>query len=213
MVLLGSPTDWWDPSSFTQGLAAMQWCGLWALPGIQKAVPDDFGVVPWPAFSSSVGKPSTFLGGWTAQVSAKAKNMEAAKAFVKWLWIDNAKDQEDFNLSYGFHIPPRKSLAAKGAPPKASANCGQYVAYRCGSGQAHRTTGSVTNANVIVAIPRCRSAVWMISTAASASPLANAETPEPVVMVMVCTPAKSGWCSRRSMMPASMLLRGGPGWV
>ena len=24
-------------------------------------------------------------------------------------------DQEDFNLSYGFHIPPRKSLAAKAA--------------------------------------------------------------------------------------------------
>ncbi len=112
-ILLGSPTDWWDPSSFTQGLAAMQWCGLWALPGIQKAVPDDFGVVAWPAFSSSVGKPSTFLGGWAAQVSAKAKDVEAAKAFVKWLWIDNSKDQEDFNLSYGFHIPPRKSLAAK----------------------------------------------------------------------------------------------------
>ncbi len=46
-------------------------------------------------------------------VSAKAKDVEAAKAFVKWLWIDNTADQEDFNLSYGFHIPPRKSLAAK----------------------------------------------------------------------------------------------------
>jgi len=112
-ILLGAPTDWWDPSSFTQGLAAMQWCGLWALPGIQKAVGDDFGVVAWPAFSSSVGKPSTFLGGWAAQINAKAKDVEAAKAFVKWLWVDNSKAQEDFNLSYGFHIPPRKSLAAK----------------------------------------------------------------------------------------------------
>ena len=56
-ILLGAPTDWWDPSSFTQGLAAMQWCGLWAMPGIQKAIGDDFGVVAWPAFSSSVGKP------------------------------------------------------------------------------------------------------------------------------------------------------------
>lgn len=112
-ILLGSPTDWWDPSSFTQGLAAMQWCGLWAMPGIQKAVNDDFGVVPWPAFSASVGKPSTFAGGWGAMVSAKSKNVDAAKAYVKWLWIDNTKDQEDFNLSYGFHVPPRKSLAAK----------------------------------------------------------------------------------------------------
>ncbi|HYI58736.1 MAG TPA: sugar ABC transporter substrate-binding protein [Microlunatus sp.] len=112
-ILLGAPTDWWDPSSFTQGLAAMQWCGLWAMPGIQKAIGDDFGVVAWPAFSSSVGKPSTFAGGWGAMVSAKAKDVEAAKAFVKWLWIDNAAAQEDFNLSYGFHIPPRRSLAAK----------------------------------------------------------------------------------------------------
>jgi multiple sugar transport system substrate-binding protein len=112
-ILLGAPTDWWDPSSFTQGLAAMQWCGLWAMPGIQKAIGDDFGVVAWPAYSASVGKPSTFAGGWGAMVSAKAKDQEAAKAFVKWLWIDNSADQEDFNLSYGFHIPPRKSLAAK----------------------------------------------------------------------------------------------------
>lgn len=112
-ILLGSPTDWWDPSSFTQGLAAMQWCGLWAMPGIQKAVGDDFGVVPWPAFSTSVGKPSTFAGGWGAMVSAKAKNVDAAKAYIKWLWIENTKNQEDFNLSYGFHVPPRKSLAAK----------------------------------------------------------------------------------------------------
>lgn len=112
-ILLGAPTDWWDPSSFTQGLAAMQWCGLWALPGIQKAVGDDFGVVAFPAYSSSVGTQSTFAGGWSAEVSAKAKDVEATKAFVKWLWVDNAEAQEDFNLSYGFHIPPRKSLAAK----------------------------------------------------------------------------------------------------
>ena len=112
-ILLGAPTDWWDPSSFTQGLAAMQWCGLWALPGIKKALGDDFGVVAWPKFSSTVGKPSTFAGGWTSMVSAKAKDVDAAKAYTKWLWIDNAKDQEDFNLSYGFHIPPRKSLASK----------------------------------------------------------------------------------------------------
>jgi len=114
-ILLGAPTDWWDPSSFTQGLAAMQWCGLWALPAITKAFGDDVGVVPWPAFSATVGKPSTFLGGWAAMVSAKAKDVEAAKAYVKWLWVDNAEFQEDFNLSYGFHIPPRKSLAAKAA--------------------------------------------------------------------------------------------------
>lgn len=111
-LLLGAPTDWWDPSAFTQGLAAMQWCGLWALPGIQQALGDDFGIVAWPPLSSSAGKPSTFLGGWTSMVSAKARDVDLAKDFTKWLWIDNTQAQEDFNLSYGFHIPPRKSLAA-----------------------------------------------------------------------------------------------------
>lgn len=112
-LLLGAPTDWWDPSAFTQGLTAMQWCGLWALPKIQQTLGDDFGIVPWPALSSSLGKPSTFLGGWASCVSAKSHDVQAAKDFTKWLWVDNTQDQEDFNLSYGFHIPPRKSLAAK----------------------------------------------------------------------------------------------------
>jgi multiple sugar transport system substrate-binding protein len=111
-LLLGAPTDWWDPSAFTQELAAMQWCGLWAMPKIQEAFGDDFGIVPWPALSATVGKPSTFLGGWASMVSAKARDVELAKDFTKWLWIDNTEAQEDFNLNYGFHIPPRKSLAS-----------------------------------------------------------------------------------------------------
>jgi multiple sugar transport system substrate-binding protein len=45
-------------------------------------------------------------------VNAKGKNVEAAKEYVKWLWIDQKKHQEDFATSYGFHIPPRTSLAA-----------------------------------------------------------------------------------------------------
>jgi multiple sugar transport system substrate-binding protein len=111
-LLLGAPTDWWDPSAFTQGLAAMQWCGLWAMPQIQETLGDDFGIVPWPALSATVGTPSTFLGGWTSMVSAKARDVELAKDFTKWLWIDNTQAQEDFNLNYGFHIPPRTSLAS-----------------------------------------------------------------------------------------------------
>src|SRR4029453_2205347 len=63
-ILLGAPTDWWDPSSFTQGLAALQRWGLADAPGIQKTIGDDFGVVAWPAFSTTVGNPSTFAGGW-----------------------------------------------------------------------------------------------------------------------------------------------------
>ncbi|HEY9292942.1 MAG TPA: extracellular solute-binding protein [Microlunatus sp.] len=112
-ILLGAPTDYWDSGSFTQGLSAMQYTGLWAMPIVQKAIGDDFGVVAFPPYSSSVGKPSTAQGGWSAMVSSKSKDIEAAKQYVKWLWVDNTKNQEDYNLSYGFHVPPRKSLAAK----------------------------------------------------------------------------------------------------
>ncbi|MFD7157323.1 ABC transporter substrate-binding protein [Kribbella sp. NPDC059898] len=113
-ILLGSPTDWTDPSAITQGLCAMQWIGMWAVPGMQKALGDDLGVIPFPALDAS-NKPAVYSGGWTQFVSAKSANVDAAKKFVKWLWIDQAADQEDWSLSYGFHIPPRKSVAAKAA--------------------------------------------------------------------------------------------------
>jgi multiple sugar transport system substrate-binding protein len=111
-VLLGAPTDWTDPGAFTQGLVAMQWCGLWAMPAIQKAFGEDFGVMPYPKLDAQ-GKPALYSGGWTQFVSAKSANIDAAKKFVKWLWIDKTDLQEDWSLNYGFHIPPRKSLAAK----------------------------------------------------------------------------------------------------
>ncbi|MFF8935916.1 ABC transporter substrate-binding protein [Streptomyces paradoxus] len=109
-LLLGAPADWWDPSAFTQGLTAMQWCGMWAMPVMQKALGDDIGIFPFPKVGSA-GKESVYNGGWSMFVNAKGKNVEAAKEYVKWLWIDQKKHQEDFATSYGFHIPPRTSLA------------------------------------------------------------------------------------------------------
>jgi multiple sugar transport system substrate-binding protein len=111
-VLQSSPTEWTDPSAFTQELVAIQWCGLWALPQIQKTFGEDFGVMPIPAFGSS-GKQVVYNGGWTQFVNAKSKNLDAAKKFVKWLWIDQTQYQEEWSLNYGFHIPPRNSVAAK----------------------------------------------------------------------------------------------------
>jgi multiple sugar transport system substrate-binding protein len=110
-LLIGAPTDYWDPSAFIQQLTAMQWTGLWAMPQITREVGDDFGVWPWPA-SDAEGAPSTFNGGWGECVYGKGKNIDAAKAFVKWLWIDNTEFQQDWCLSYGFHVPPRNSAAA-----------------------------------------------------------------------------------------------------
>ncbi|MGX1564892.1 ABC transporter substrate-binding protein [Streptomyces sp. NPDC055506] len=109
-LLLDAPADSWDPSAFNQGLTAIQWCGMWAMPAMQQALGDDIGIFPFPKIGSA-GKESVYNGGWSMFVNAKGKNVEAAKDYVKWLWIDQKKYQEDFATSYGFHIPPRTSLA------------------------------------------------------------------------------------------------------
>ncbi|WP_329128568.1 sugar ABC transporter substrate-binding protein [Streptomyces caniferus] len=111
-LLLGAPTDWSDPAAFLQGLTAMQWSGLWALPQIKKALGDDFGVLPFPEDGSG-GKPSVPVGAYGSAVSARSKRTAEAKAFATWLWVDRADFQQDFALSYGFHIPARISLAKK----------------------------------------------------------------------------------------------------
>ncbi|MFF7729931.1 ABC transporter substrate-binding protein [Streptomyces sp. NPDC008001] len=111
-LLLGAPADWSDPAALIQGLTAMQWSGLWALPQVKKALGDDFGVLPFPA-DGPAGRPAVPVGAYAAAVSARSGRQEAAKAYVKWLWIDRTDFQEDFALSYGFHIPARTSLAAK----------------------------------------------------------------------------------------------------
>lgn len=110
-LLQGYTTDYFQPEAFIQEAAAMQWTGLWALPAILEAVGDDLGVLPWPA-ADAEGTPSTFFGGWGECVNAKSRNLDAAKAFVKWLWIDNTEIQTDWNLAYGFHVPPRNSTAS-----------------------------------------------------------------------------------------------------
>ncbi|MFF5441060.1 ABC transporter substrate-binding protein [Streptomyces achromogenes] len=114
-LLLGAPADWSDPSAFLQGLTAMQWSGLWALPQIKRELGDDFGVLPFPA-DGSRGRPAVPVGAYGAAVSARSRHKDPAKAYVKWLWVERTDYQKDFALSYGFHIPARRSLAAEAAP-------------------------------------------------------------------------------------------------
>ncbi|MFF9024390.1 ABC transporter substrate-binding protein [Streptomyces eurythermus] len=114
-LLLGAPADWSDPSAFLQGLTAMQWSGLWALPQIKRELGDDFGVLPFPA-DGDRGRPAVPVGAYGAAVSARSRHKDLAKAYVKWLWVERTDYQKDFALSYGFHIPARRSLAAEAAP-------------------------------------------------------------------------------------------------
>ncbi|MEU2731242.1 sugar ABC transporter substrate-binding protein [Streptomyces griseoviridis] len=116
-LLLDAPTDYWDPSALNQGLCAIQFCGMWAMPQFQKALGDDWGVFPFPKVTAA-GKPSVYNGGWSMFVNAKGENVDAAKEYVKWLWIEQKKYQEDWATSYGFHIPPRTSIAASASKLK-----------------------------------------------------------------------------------------------
>lgn len=113
-LLLGAPADWSDPSAFTQGLCAMQWTGLWAMPAIQQAFGADVGVLPWPALTSS-DKATVPVGAYAQTVNGKSKVADAAKAYLKWLWVDRTDYQAEFQLNFGFHIPPRRSIAATAA--------------------------------------------------------------------------------------------------
>ena len=129
--LIGAPTDWWDPSAFNQELTAMQWGGLWSYPEIKKTFGEDVGALPWPALDAQ-GAPSMPSGGWAQMVNARSPHLDEAKKYVKYLWIENQKIQTDWNLSYGFHVPPRQSVAKLAdalnapVPAKIVADLGKY---------------------------------------------------------------------------------------
>jgi multiple sugar transport system substrate-binding protein len=108
-VLQSASKDWFDAAPFVNEETAMQWTGLWVLPDVEKAFGDDFGVVPFPALGAS-GRQVVPFGAFSACVSAKGVDPDAAKAFVKWLWVDQEADQVDFSNSYGTHIPAKPGL-------------------------------------------------------------------------------------------------------
>jgi multiple sugar transport system substrate-binding protein len=108
-LLASASKDWFDAAPFVNEETAMQWTGLWVLPDVEKAFGDDFGVVPFPAIGAS-GRQVVPFGAFSACVSAKGVNPDAAKAFVRWLWVDQEADQVDFSNSYGTHIPAKPAL-------------------------------------------------------------------------------------------------------
>lgn len=104
-LLVGAPTDWYDSTSFIAGQAAITWQGIWAAPEIIKALGDDVGVFALPSIGSS-GTPMVGVSQWNEQVAASSPNVEAAIAYVKKQWIDDADWQKKFCVGFGFHIPP-----------------------------------------------------------------------------------------------------------
>ncbi len=111
-LLLGAPADWSDPSAFIDGLAAMQWTGLWNIPKVAAALGDDFGVLPFPRLDDQ-GAPSVPIGAYGAMVNARSSDVAAAKDFVRWLWVDRTDHQLEFAAAFGFHLPARDSLTGR----------------------------------------------------------------------------------------------------
>ncbi|MEV0677752.1 extracellular solute-binding protein [Actinosynnema sp. NPDC050436] len=138
-LLLGAPTDWADPGAFVAGLVAMQWTGLWNLPKITAAHGDDVGVLPFPRLDAS-GAESVPVGAYSAMVNARSADVEAAKAYVKWLWVERTDYQTEFATGFGAHLPARRSLAEK--------------AERLGSGPGAEVVGFVTRGGRIAAPAR-----------------------------------------------------------
>jgi multiple sugar transport system substrate-binding protein len=108
-LVRSASADWFDAAPLTNGETAMQWTGLWTLPDVQDKLGDDFGVLPFPSVGAN-GRPSVPFGSYGAIVTAKGKDPDAAKAFVRWLWVEQEADQVDFSNSYGVHIPAKPSL-------------------------------------------------------------------------------------------------------
>ena len=111
-LLESASADWFSEKPFVNGETAMQWSGLWILPLVEKALQDDFGVLPFPAIGGK-GRQAVPTGAFSSVVAAKGVDPDAAKAFVKWLWVDSEDSQVDFSNSYGTHIPAKTALAPK----------------------------------------------------------------------------------------------------
>jgi multiple sugar transport system substrate-binding protein len=55
------------------------------------------------------------VGGHSLCVNAASPRRQQALDYLRWTWIDNLEIQADWNLAYGFHLPPRQTVAAQAA--------------------------------------------------------------------------------------------------
>ncbi|HSN43713.1 MAG TPA: extracellular solute-binding protein [Propionibacteriaceae bacterium] len=108
-LLQSASKEWYDGSPFINEETAMQWGGLWSMTDVQAAFGDDFGVIPFPAIGAS-GRKATIFGAFGSCVATKGKNVEAAKAFAKWLWVDQTSFQVEFANAFGTHVPAQPTL-------------------------------------------------------------------------------------------------------
>lgn len=124
---------------FQTGKAAFMISGPWGLP-ISVAGKLDFGIAPAPFFAG--GEQATSTDSWSVAVSAKSKQLEAAKKFLRYLTIDpagNAQSAEVAGITptnkEAFAAYEKKANAMAG---QASARFGEIMAYQLKNNAVHR---------------------------------------------------------------------------
>lgn len=96
-------------SPLGNGNAAMQVCGFWAIGQMRAKFKDvDFGVVPIPPPAGR--DPVTVYGGWTQMINSQGRNVEKAKEFTKWLWVENQEFPKTWACENSTKFSPREPV-------------------------------------------------------------------------------------------------------
>ena len=123
-----SKTPSYDIGALARGETAMQISGIWSLADI-KAYPDTpFDIVPLPIPTG--GQPASVSGGFYQMVNANSPNLEAAKKFARWLWIDNKDWIKGWSCGFSAPYPeaPHTEMAPQLAVAEACGDQGPYIA-------------------------------------------------------------------------------------
>jgi multiple sugar transport system substrate-binding protein len=96
-----------DP--LARGEVAMQVCGFWAIAQLEANHKDaDVGIVPIPVPDG--GTPVTVYGGWTQMVNSQGDHIEQAKAFTRWLWVQDKQFPETWACRHNSKYSPRPAV-------------------------------------------------------------------------------------------------------
>ena len=110
-LLMGYPVSEYQPDALVNEECAIQWGGMWSFPQFKEQMGDNFGVFPMPVIDGYGTENVASGNGFSAMVNGFSDQKEAAKAYIKWAWVDETgmDIQIDFSTAYGFHMPAKES--------------------------------------------------------------------------------------------------------
>ena len=101
-----------NSTPFVSGNAAMWFGGVWAVKFLSDYPDLNVGLAPPPAPEGQ--EPVSVYGGWTMMVNSRSANLEEAKAFVDWMWIESNERALEWATTTGV-FSPRVSATEEGA--------------------------------------------------------------------------------------------------